>query len=293
MTAPVAGRTRGRKRFVDLGDAAPAAMGCPRIVRPSCGRLHHPYPGGPWSSPTPSAARPARAACAWRSTRTPASRSRSPRARASATPRSPSPSCGRGLSAGWPSCTPRASAWPCPPGTCPTSAPTWPCAPARPRARAPARGHAARAGDEPRGGDRALVPAHGARRDRAAPRRGGGRRSAARTQGSRSASSARAGARAPRPGAMSFNWRLLLGPDEILDYVVWHEACHLVVMDHSRALLDARWSATGPTIARRSAGCAPTAPRSSSQAGVQSARRHADVHDLGLGRVGERPDRVV
>jgi predicted metal-dependent hydrolase len=35
-------------------------------------------------------------------------------------------------------------------------------------------------------------------------------------------------------GAMSFNWRLLLAPDEeILDYVVWHEACHLEVMDHS------------------------------------------------------------
>ena len=34
--------------------------------------------------------------------------------------------------------------------------------------------------------------------------------------------------------AMSFNWRLLLGPEEVLDYVIWHEACHLVVMDHSR-----------------------------------------------------------
>jgi predicted metal-dependent hydrolase len=34
-------------------------------------------------------------------------------------------------------------------------------------------------------------------------------------------------------GALSFNWRLLLAPPEILDYVVWHEACHLVVMDHS------------------------------------------------------------
>jgi hypothetical protein len=32
---------------------------------------------------------------------------------------------------------------------------------------------------------------------------------------------------------MSFNWRLLLAPEEVLDYVVWHEACHLVVMDHS------------------------------------------------------------
>jgi predicted metal-dependent hydrolase len=34
-------------------------------------------------------------------------------------------------------------------------------------------------------------------------------------------------------GAMSFNWRLLLAPAPVLDYVVWHEACHLQVMDHS------------------------------------------------------------
>lgn len=34
-------------------------------------------------------------------------------------------------------------------------------------------------------------------------------------------------------GAMSFNWRLLLAPQEVLDYVVWHEACHLVHLDHS------------------------------------------------------------
>ncbi len=34
-------------------------------------------------------------------------------------------------------------------------------------------------------------------------------------------------------GAMSFNWRLLLAPEAVLDYVVWHEACHLQVMDHS------------------------------------------------------------
>ena len=32
---------------------------------------------------------------------------------------------------------------------------------------------------------------------------------------------------------MSFNWRLLLAPEPVLDYVVWHEACHLRVMDHS------------------------------------------------------------
>jgi predicted metal-dependent hydrolase len=46
-----------------------------------------------------------------------------------------------------------------------------------------------------------------------------------------------------RSGAMSFNWRLLLAPEPVLDYVVWHEVCHLEVMDHSPrfwALLDQR-----------------------------------------------------
>ena len=44
-------------------------------------------------------------------------------------------------------------------------------------------------------------------------------------------------------GAMSFNWRLLLAPEAVLDYVVEHEVCHLEVMDHSPAfwrLLEAR-----------------------------------------------------
>jgi predicted metal-dependent hydrolase len=36
-----------------------------------------------------------------------------------------------------------------------------------------------------------------------------------------------------RAGAMSFNWRLLLAPEPVLDYVVWHEVCHLEIMDHS------------------------------------------------------------
>ena len=36
-----------------------------------------------------------------------------------------------------------------------------------------------------------------------------------------------------RTGAMSFNWRLLLAPEPVLDYVVWHEVCHLEVMNHS------------------------------------------------------------
>ncbi len=45
-------------------------------------------------------------------------------------------------------------------------------------------------------------------------------------------------------GHMSFNWRLLLAPESVLDYVVWHEVCHLEILDHSRrfwALLERRW----------------------------------------------------
>jgi hypothetical protein len=32
---------------------------------------------------------------------------------------------------------------------------------------------------------------------------------------------------------MSFNWRLLMAPERVLEYVVWHEVCHLAVLDHS------------------------------------------------------------
>src|SRR5881227_3701101 len=35
-------------------------------------------------------------------------------------------------------------------------------------------------------------------------------------------------------GSMSFNWRLLLAPEEILDYVVEHEVAHLEVLGHSQ-----------------------------------------------------------
>ena len=45
-------------------------------------------------------------------------------------------------------------------------------------------------------------------------------------------------------GRMSFNWRLLLAPERVLDYVIWHEVCHLEVLDHSPrfwALLGRRW----------------------------------------------------
>jgi predicted metal-dependent hydrolase len=42
---------------------------------------------------------------------------------------------------------------------------------------------------------------------------------------------------------MSFNWRLLLAPAPVVDYVVEHEVAHLAVPDHSRrfwALVAAR-----------------------------------------------------
>ncbi len=45
-------------------------------------------------------------------------------------------------------------------------------------------------------------------------------------------------------GAMSFNWRLLLAPEPVLDYVVWHEVCHLEIRDHSPrfwALVESRY----------------------------------------------------
>lgn len=35
-------------------------------------------------------------------------------------------------------------------------------------------------------------------------------------------------------GTLSFNWRLVLAPAEVLDYVVVHELCHLRVLNHSR-----------------------------------------------------------
>jgi len=41
-------------------------------------------------------------------------------------------------------------------------------------------------------------------------------------------------------GRMSFNWRLLLAPEAVVDYVVWHEVCHLEV-PRFWALVERRW----------------------------------------------------
>lgn len=45
-------------------------------------------------------------------------------------------------------------------------------------------------------------------------------------------------------GTLSFNWRLILAPPEILDYVVVHELCHLTHMNHSKEF----WSLVGNVI---------------------------------------------
>ncbi|MCZ6728461.1 MAG: SprT family zinc-dependent metalloprotease [SAR324 cluster bacterium] len=34
-------------------------------------------------------------------------------------------------------------------------------------------------------------------------------------------------------GALNFNWQLVLAPPDVLDYVVVHELCHLIVLNHS------------------------------------------------------------
>ena len=63
-------------------------------------------------------------------------------------------------------------------------------------------------------------------------------------------------------GRMSFNWRLLLAPERVLDYVVWHEVCHLEVLDHSPRF----WALLEPALAGLPRGprvaAAPTARRS-------------------------------
>lgn len=39
-------------------------------------------------------------------------------------------------------------------------------------------------------------------------------------------------------GTLSFNWRLMLAPPAVLDYVVIHELTHLTFMNHSKAFWD-------------------------------------------------------
>jgi hypothetical protein len=45
-------------------------------------------------------------------------------------------------------------------------------------------------------------------------------------------------------GALNFNWRLVLAPPDILDYVVVHELCHLRMLNHSSAF----WRLVGDVL---------------------------------------------
>lgn len=45
-------------------------------------------------------------------------------------------------------------------------------------------------------------------------------------------------------GRLAFNWRLMLAPPVILDYVIVHELCHLAHMNHSREF----WQCVGTII---------------------------------------------
>lgn len=38
----------------------------------------------------------------------------------------------------------------------------------------------------------------------------------------------------PKTGTLNFNWKILIAPDEIIDYLVVHELCHLRIPNHSR-----------------------------------------------------------
>lgn len=35
-------------------------------------------------------------------------------------------------------------------------------------------------------------------------------------------------------GNLNFNWRIVMAPSDIIDYIVVHELCHLIHMNHSR-----------------------------------------------------------
>ena len=86
---------------------------------------------------------------------------------------------------------------------------------------------------DPERGARALVPAPARAEVAAAAGRGDRPRRARRYTGLTIRGQRTRWASRSSSGGMSFNWRLLLAPPEILDYVVEHEVAHIEVMDHS------------------------------------------------------------
>ncbi len=45
-------------------------------------------------------------------------------------------------------------------------------------------------------------------------------------------------------GNLNFNWKIVMAPDEIIDYLVVHELCHLLHMNHSKEF----WDSVGKII---------------------------------------------
>ena len=45
-------------------------------------------------------------------------------------------------------------------------------------------------------------------------------------------------------GSLNFSWKLILAPEDVSDYVVVHELCHIKHMDHSPAF----WAEVGKVI---------------------------------------------
>ncbi len=88
-------------------------------------------------------------------------------------------------------------------------------------------------------------------------------------------------------GTLSFSWRLLLAPADILEYVVVHELCHLLQPNHSRAF----WALVEqfhPVGGRRRRGCTATATSctpTGHKLRLQKPQRAAiDVNTLSYGR---------
>ncbi|EAQ03062.1 hypothetical protein OB2597_12998 [Pseudooceanicola batsensis HTCC2597] len=52
-------------------------------------------------------------------------------------------------------------------------------------------------------------------------------------------------------GALSYSWRLIMAPPEVLDYVAAHEVAHLAEMNHSRAFWDTVQAIHGPHEVQR------------------------------------------
>ena len=175
-------------------------------------------------------------------------------------PRRPrSRSCARGSSGAWPR---RARRWRViaerAARPCPTSGSRWSSSPQPGRTRVHRRGERllVPAGDAAPGA-RALLPARRARRDRAAARPRHRARRAALQRPRRSARQRTRWASCSADGHMSFNWRLLLAPERVLEYVVWHEVCHLEIARPLAAASGRCSSGAGPSYRERPrAGCA-------------------------------------